>query len=115
MAVCLQYRRHKRDIRRAQAGLTDRPARRSGAWRQPDPTGNAAAGIADATEWARRRVRAVEEAAHIAGGSAIAPALIEAVTEGRCYETLKHRPPCGRRQFYAVRLGFFMILDDKLR
>lgn len=116
MAICRQYRRYKREIRLWQAGLVERPRRgRGGAWHKPDPTGNAAAGIVDATSWESRRVRLIEETARKAAGSAIAPALIENVTEGKNYDHLRHRPPCGRRQFYICRLGFFLLLDARLR
>lgn len=116
LAICRQYRRYKNEIRLWQAGLVERPRRgRGGAWRQPDPTGNAAAGIADATSWERGRVRLIEETAQKAAGSAVAPAILENVTEGRNYDCLRRRPPCGRRQFYICRLGFFLLLDARLR
>lgn len=116
MAICRQYKSYKRYIRLWEAGLLEQPRRGfSGAWHKPDPTGNAAASIADATSWDRGRVRLIEETARKAAGSAIAPALIENVTEGRNYDHLRHRPPCGRRQFYICRLGFFVLLDARLR
>lgn len=117
LAICRQYRQYRREIRRAQAGLTDKHARRRGpsAWKRPDPTGNAAAAVADATAYYRARVQLIDGCARAAAGSAVAPALIECVTEGRAFETLKHHPPCGRQMFYRLRLLFFVLLDERLR
>ena len=117
-AICGQYPDYKRTLERARHGLVEDPRRRrsrSSAWKQPDPTGNAAAVLADRFGWMSERVRLIEHCAREAAGSAVAPALIESVTEGRTYDALRHRPPCGRRFFYAVRLGFFVLLDVRLR
>ncbi len=114
--MCLQYRQHKRSIRIFQAGLENRlPSRRSGAWKRPDPTGNAAASVADNTAWYRKRVQLIDACARAAAGSAIAPALIECVTEDRAFEKLRHSPPCGREMFYKLRLLFFILLDARLK
>lgn len=116
-AICRQYHQHKREIRRAQAGLTDKPTRRRGpsAWKRPDPTGNAAAAVADATAYYRARVQLIDGCARAAAGSAVAPALIECVTEGRAFDKLRHCPPCGKEMFYKLRLLFFILLDERMR
>lgn len=118
MYICRQYGQCKRAIRRDQAGLAEYPGRRtgrSGAWKRPDPTGNAAAASVDRTAWYRERLRLIDGCARAAAGSAIAPALIECVTEGRAFDTLRRRPPCGRQMFYKTRLLFFILLDARLR
>ena len=117
LAICRQYREYKRIIRRFETGTANRPERRRGpgAWKRPDPTGNAAAAVADATAYYRARVKLIDGCARAAAGSAVAPALIECVTEGHAFETLKHRPPCGRQMFYRLRLLFFVLLDERLR
>lgn len=115
--ACRQYPGYVRYLRRVRAGLEDRPSKagKGGAWRRPDPTGNAAAYVADRTAWYSARVQMIEACARAAAGSAIAPALIECVTEGRAYDALKRRPPCGREMFYRMRLLFFVLLDERQR
>lgn len=59
-----------------------------------------------------RRVRCIEDAAAKVGGKAIERAIIKSVTEGRQYYSM--RPPCGERQFYEMRLRFYIELDMML-
>lgn len=108
-AICRQYPNYLREIKDARAGIVDKPRRRSGAWRQPDPTGNAAVHVADSTAWASARVRLIEHCAHAVAEPVIAAALLKSVSEEREYEQL--RPPCGRRQFYILRQLFYIELD----
>ena len=117
LAICRQYREYKRIIRRFETGTANRPERRRGpsAWTRPDPTGNAAAAVADATAYYRARVKLIDGCARAAAGSAVAPALIECVTEGRAFDKLRHRPPCGKEMFYKLRLLFFILLDERMR
>ena len=116
-AICRQYPDNVRYLSKVRAGLEDRPARRGrpSAWKQPDPTGNAAAYNADRAAWEASRVQLVEGCAHAVAGPAIAPALIECVTLERSYEALRHRPPCGWKYFYKLRLLFFVLLDARAR
>ena len=72
-----------------------------------DPTGNAAVSAARLPE--ARRVRIIDQAAADVGGRAIGNAIIKSVTMGATYARL--RPPCGERQFYQLRLTFFVELD----
>lgn len=114
-SVCRQYPYYARRARRARAGIVDTPKRRSGAWRRPDPTGNTAASLADLLGWESARMKLIETCARQAGGSAVAPSILESVTEGRGFDVLRRRAPCGRRQFYVLRLGFYVLLDARLR
>lgn len=111
--VCRQYPEYVRHMRRVRAGIVDRPSGRSGKWRRPDPTGNAAAANADALAWESRRINLIESCAARCAPDAVARAVLKSVTEGISYETLM--PPCGRRQFFECRLWFFVFLDDVLR
>lgn len=110
-AVCRQYPEAKRKLERARRGIVDR-RRSSGAWRQPDPTGNAAINIAAMPE--ARTVRLVEQCAGAVADRATAEALIRCVTEGTEYDRLWPRPPCGVNQFYVTRQMFFIELDRRL-
>lgn len=112
-AICRQYPAYKRDIRRAHAGIVDRPVRRSGAWKRPDPTGNVAAALADNLSWINARVRLIEHCAERSAPHSVARAILKSVTEGRSYDLLC--PPCGKRQFFEHRLWFFVLLDEALR
>ena len=42
-------------------------------------------------------------------------ALRENVCFGIGYEKMKHKPPCGKNQFYKLRREFFELLDNKLK
>lgn len=107
--ICRQYREYKRQLNLARAGVSDKKGG-SGAWRKPDPTGNAAVALADHP--CARRVRIIEQCAKEAAEPPIAQALLKSVTQGVSYEHL--RPPCGARQFYGMRLAFFIRLDARL-
>ena len=109
--ICKQYRANKRKIERARAGIVDR-RKGSGAWRLPDPTGNAAVNIAAMPE--ARRVRMIEQAAAEVAPPSIAEAIIVSVCDGVPYEKMRKRPPCGRNQFYTMRMDFFIRLDGIL-
>lgn len=106
--ICKQYRANKRKIERARAGIVDR-RKGSGAWRLPDPTGNAAINIAAMPE--ARRVRMIEQAANEVAPPSIAEAIIVSACDGVPYEKMRKRPPCGRNQFYTMRMNFFIRLD----
>ena len=117
-AICEQYPEYVRLLRRARAGLEERPNRkggRGGAWRRPDPTGNVAVEIVARFSWYSDRIALIEGCARAVAGNAIAPALLECVTEGRNFDILRKRPPCGRQTFYKLRLLFFILLDARLR
>lgn len=106
--ICKQYRANKRKLERARAGIVDR-RKGSGAWRLPDPTGNAAVNIAAMPE--ARRVRMIEQAANEVAPPSIAEAIIVSTCDGVPYEKMRKRPPCGRNQFYTMRMDFFIRLD----
>lgn len=106
-AVCRQYPEYRRQLERARAGIEDRPRRRGGAWKLPDPTGNAAIHLASLPFV--RRLRAIEESAAAVAEPAIAEALIKNACEGIQYYRL--RPAIGERQFYVLRQLFFIELD----
>ena len=111
--MCRQYPEHVRKIRRVRAGIVDRPSRKGGAWKRPDPTGNTAVNIAVEVEWMEARVRMIDNCAKLAAPAAIAMAILKNVTEGRSYEHL--RPPCGKNQFYDFRLWFYVLLDRAMK
>lgn len=111
-AICRQYREHKRALERARLGIVDRPRRRAGAWRLPDPTGNAAIRIADMRE--QKTVRLIEQSADAVAEPIVAEAIIRNVTEGVPYEHMHKRPPCGRNQFYVLCLLFYIELDARM-
>ena len=108
-AVCRQYRECKRRMELARAGIVDRPERRSGAWRKPDPTGNAAAMLADNRD--ARRVRLIERCVNAVAEPAVAVPLLKYVTTGLAYNYMSPRPPVGRNQFYILALLFYIELD----
>lgn len=107
--ICKQYRDNKRKLERARAGIVDKRRESSGAWHMPDPTGNAAVNIAAMPE--ARRVRMIEQAAAEVAPPSIAEAIIVSACDGVPYERMRHRPPCGRNQFYTMRMDFFIRLD----
>lgn len=99
-------RREEAKLRR---GEIDREEGANKHWQQPDPTGNAAIGIAMKSH--AHRIRAIEEAARAAGPD-IYPWLMRCVTRGETWE--KMRPPCGSVQFYRARRLFYIELDARL-
>ena len=111
--VCRQYPEYQRAIRRRRAGIVDKPARRAGRWKRPDPTGDAAAGIADDIAWMEKRVKAIERCARRCAEPAVASAVLRSVTREMSYEAVS--PPCGRSQFYRARMWFFAMLDGEMR
>lgn len=111
-AICHQYPEYRRILERERRGMTEKPTGRPSAFRQKDPTGNRAVSIAASR--CARRVSLIERTASAAAGAAIAPALIESVSTERNFEALRNRPPCGRRLFYVLRLGFYILLDTRL-
>ena len=111
--MCRQYPDHVRQIRRIRAGIVDRPARRGGGWKKPDPTGNAAVNIAVEVEWLEGRVKMIDNCIKLAAPATIAKAILKNVTEGKSYEYL--RPPCGQNQFYEARLWFYVLLDRAMK
>ena len=111
--MCRQYPDHVRRIRRVRAGIVDRPTRKGGGWKRPDPTGNAAVNIAVEVEWMEARVKMIDNCVKLAAPAAIAKAVLKSVTEGRRYEDLS--PPCGMNQFYDARLWFYVILDRSMK
>lgn len=108
-AICRQYRECKRRLAWAHAGIVDRPERRSGAWKKPDPTGNAAMALADHPD--AKRVRLIEQCAAAVAEPVVARGLLLYVTEGRAWEYQSPRPPIGRNQFYVTAQLFYIELD----
>lgn len=109
-AVCRQYPEYRRQLERARAGIVDRPRRRSGPWRLPDPTGNTAIHLASLPF--ARRMRTIEESAAAVAEPTIAEALLKNACEGVPYYHL--RPAIGERQFYVLRQLFFITLDERI-
>lgn len=108
-AIARQYRECKRRVAQARAGIVDRPERRSGAWRKPDPTGNAAMLLADNPD--ARRVKLIESCVDAVAEPAVAGPLLRYVTTGLAYNYMDPRPPVGRNQFYILALLFYIELD----
>ena len=108
---CMQYREYQRRIRRARAGIEDRPERASGAWHRPDPTGSAALHLANHPD--ARRVKLIEDSAAAVASPVIAQAILRSVADGEKYEYM--HPPIGPNQFYRRRQDFFIELDRRLR
>ena len=98
-----------REEKKLRRGEIDRTGSGNQTWRQPDPTGNAAIGIAMKSN--AGRIRAIEEAAQ-AAGPGIYVYLLRCVTRGGTFEELG--PPCGRAQFYTARQRFYVELDARL-
>ena len=111
-AICRQYRECKRRYELVRAGVVDRPDRRSGAWRKPDPTGNAAMLIADNPDG--KRVRLIESCVNAVAEPAVAGPLLKYLTTGLAYNYMTERPPVGRNQFYILALLFYIELDREL-
>lgn len=111
-AICRQYRECKRRAEHLRAGIVDRPERRSGAWRKPDPTGNAATLLADNPD--ARRVRLIESCVNAVAEPAVAGPLLRYVTTGFAYNYMDPKPPVGRNQFYILALLFYIELDRAL-
>ena len=109
-SICRQYREYEAALRRARAGIVDRPERKSGAWHRPDPTGSAAQALADHPY--ARRVKLIEQSAAAVAEPVIARAILRSVSEGVSFEVLA--PPIGNRQFYILRQLFFIELDRRL-
>ena len=107
---CRQYREYARTLRRARAGIVDRPERAGGTWHAPDPTASAAQALADHP--CARRVRLIEECAASVAEPEVARAIVKSVSEGASFGAL--RPPVGERQFYILRQLFFIELDRRL-
>ncbi len=88
----------------------DSARREAAAWRRPDPTGNAALALADNPDG--RRVALIEQCAGAVAEPVTAAAILKSVTEGQPWSRL--RPPCGEKQFYVLRLLFYIELDRRL-
>ena len=99
----------RREEARLWRGESDRESKGNQSWKQPDPTGNTAIGIAMRSK--AQRIRAIEDSARAAGAE-LYPWLMKCVTRGETYEKLN--PPCGRVQFYDARKLFFIELDMRV-
>jgi hypothetical protein len=108
-SICRQYHEYRREAAAIARGEYDR-RRGSGAWHQPDPTGDEALRRAD--NFAARRVAMIEGAARTVDRT-LAPYIVKSACEGLRFEFV--RPPCGLVQFYNARLAFFVALDAALR
>ncbi len=106
---CLQYKEMQRILRMARAGIVDR-REGNGAWRKPDPTGNAAQALADNP--AARRVKLIEDCAGAVADPVIAEYILRSVTEGKTWDVMI--PPIDRKLFYELRQDFFIELDKRL-
>lgn len=106
--ICRQYREMRQAVALMERYGHHRFDMPVGGFR--DPTGNTAAWAASMPE--ARRVRMIEQCAADAGGKVVGRAILRSVTEGRLYSAL--RPPCGERQFYKMRLTFYVELDRRL-
>ena len=91
------------------AGIVDRPERQSGAWKKPDPTGNAAMALADHPD--AKRVKLIEQCVAAVAEPVVARGLLLYVTKGRAWEYQSPRPPIGRNQFYVTAQLFYIELD----
>lgn len=107
--IARQYDAMRKEEAKLRRGEIDRKEGVNGGWRQPDPTGNAAIGIALRSN--AHKIRAIEEAAKAAGPE-IYSWLLRCVTRGETFERLG--PPCGRAQFYAARRAFYIELDWRI-
>lgn len=104
-----QYDEMRRQEAKLRRGEIDRP-QNGGTWRQSDPTGNTAIGIAIRSK--ADRIRAIEDAARAAAPGMVAE-MLRCVTRGEKYEDVN--PPCGRRQFYCARRLFYIELDARIK
>lgn len=109
-SYCRQYRDYNRMLHRARAGIVDKPAHTSGAWHAPDPTGRAAMSLADHP--AARRIKLIEDCAAAVAEPVIAQAIIKSVSEGKGFDVL--HPPIRDKQFYILRLLFYIELDRRM-
>lgn len=107
--IARQYDSMIKAERKLRRGEIDRPEGGNQTWRQPDPTGNAAIGIAMKSN--AHKIKAIEESVQAAGPE-IYTWLLRNVTRGETYEQL--HPPCGRAQFYAAHRRFFAELDARI-
>ena len=108
-----QYDAMKRAEAKLQRGETDRPERGGHtAWKQPDPTGNAAIFIAMRSHAAK--IAAIDAAAWEASGhsAAMRDAILKSVTRGIIYERMS--VPSGRAQFLRARRQFYVELDRRV-
>lgn len=114
-ALCRRYDELRELERRYRLG--DRGGKRTGngAWKgRPDPT--AAEALRRASSPYKWQIDAIEAAADNACGSMgtdVRRAIMRNVADGVPYERLGC-VPCGRRQFYELRLLFFVYLDREL-
>lgn len=104
-----QYDSMRKREAKLRNGEIDRESKGNGVWRQSDPTGNAAIGIAMASM--AGKIRAIEESARAAGEGIVRELMLH-VTRGIGYEKLN--PPCGRAQFYRARRRFYIELDKRV-
>lgn len=104
-----QYDSMKKQEAKLRRGEIDRREGGNRTWRQSDPTGNAAIGIAMRSK--ADKIRAIEDAAH-AAAPGFYTQMMKCVTRGETFERLD--PPCGRGQFYAARRKFFVELDQRV-
>lgn len=109
-SFCRQYPEFKRALSRARAGIVDRPVHTSGAWHAPDPTGRAAMHLADHP--AAKRVKLIEDCAAAVAEPVIAQTIVKSVSEGKGFDVL--RPHIGEKQFYILRLLFYIELDRRM-
>ena len=107
--IARQYDAMIRAERKLRRGEVDRQSSGNQTWRQPDPTGNAAIGIAMKSN--AHRIKAIEESVQAAGPEIYAW-LLRCVTRGETWEKLG--PPCGRAQFYRAHRRFFAELDARI-
>lgn len=106
--ICRQYREMRQAVKLVERYGNHRFDATVGGRR--DPTGNTAAWAASMPE--ARRLRIIDQCAADAGGKVVGRAILRSVTEGMDYERL--RPPCGMRQFYQMRLAFYVEMDRRL-
>lgn len=107
--IARQYDAMRKEEAKLRRGEVDRPEGGNQTWKQPDPTGNAAVGIAVRSN--AHKIKAIEDSAKAAGPE-IYKYLMRCVTRGETFE--KMMPPCGRSQFYRARRQFYVELDARL-
>ena len=116
--VARQYDRMKRDEAKLRLGEVDRPEHTgNSAWKQPDPTGNAAVGFVMRSN--ADKIRAIEEAAKQAATllpvecDATWKHIMQSVTRGIAFEKLC-LIYCDRKVFLRARRWFYIELDRRL-
>ena len=109
--IALQYDTMVEAEKKLRRGEVDRAGKGNAAWKKPDPTGNAAIGIVVRSK--AEKIRAIEEAAKVAGPG-MYRFIMRNVTKGERYDMMTPKPPCGRGQFYNARRLFFVELDRRL-